>query len=129
MTSQDKLYFNVNDGPSKFDLMFSLFDGNKTPRRTVEFQLDGVKKSISVGITLVQQEDGSSESWNFHGWLASDNRSFRIKGYFSTKHRKGHLTFVVPLYSIDGFGGKEVQIIEPDGQFALEEYIDSLRKK
>jgi hypothetical protein len=125
MTSQNKLHFNVNGGPSKLDLMFSLFDSNSTLHRTVDFQLDGVKKPISVGITLVQQEDGSGESWNFRG----SHRHFDLSGYFSTKHRKGHLTFVVPLYNIVGFGGKEVQIIEPDGQFALEEYIDSLRKK
>jgi hypothetical protein len=98
MTSEDKqFFFNVVGGPNKFDLMLSLFDGNKRPRRTVGFQLEGVSRHIRIAITSVQQEDGSGESWNFGGHLWHDTeKHWHVEGYFGTKDRRGTMHFVTP---------------------------------
>ena len=98
MTSQDKARFSVVGGPSKFDLMLSLFDGNQTPRRTVDFQLEGKKYPISVAILGVQQEDGSGESWNIEGllWDKHHSEGYKVKGYYVTKGRAGSLVFEAP---------------------------------
>lgn len=98
MASQDKqFFFNIVGGPSKFDLMLSLFDGNKHPRRTVDFQLEGVNGHIRVAITSVEQEDGSGESWNFGGHLWHDTeKHWHVEGYFGTKGRRGTMRFVTP---------------------------------
>lgn len=93
----------VLNGPSKFDLMLSLFDGNQHPRRTVSFQIEGFKKEVTVAITSVQQEDGSGESWNWEGFLrfAPETKAIRTKGYFSTKHRTGYFKFEPRPDSLD----------------------------
>ena len=128
MTSNDKLSFNVTGGPSKFDLMLSLFDGNKDPRRTVEFQLEGAHVPITAGITMVQQEDGSGESWNFEGWLANYRRGFNIKGYYSSRSRTGYITFIVPFH-YEMRDGVRHKIETPENWRELEEYLDWLRGK
>lgn len=128
MTSQDKLSFDVVGGPSKFDLMLSLFDGNKDPRRAVEFQLEGARGPITAAITMVQQEDGSGESWNFRGWLANYRRNFGIQGYYSSKSRKGHLTFEVPFHYVMRGSGKD-KVVSSSDQIAVDEYIEYLRGK
>ena len=107
----DKLSFNAIGGPSKFDLMLSLFDGNKEPRRTVEFQ-----------------EDGSGESWNFEGGLTNYRRGFHLRGYYSSKSRTGHITFIFPFHYVMK-GDKRHKIVRPEDQRELEEYIDWLRGK
>lgn len=101
MTSQTQ----ISGGPSKFDLMVSLFEGNKTPRKTIRFKVDSGRRNpvgprnseesaiihsdMDVGITAVEQEDGSGESWMFQGYVVSTFRPGRIQGYYSTKTRTG----------------------------------------
>jgi len=94
--------FTIKSGSSKFDLMLSLFDGNKTPRRTVTFRLEGGAAalsqldpfSIEVAINSVSQEDGSGESWMFRGFAMTLPRRFAVNGYFRTSTREGWLKFV-----------------------------------
>lgn len=131
--TQDKLSFNVVGGPSKFDLMLSLFDGNKDPRRTVEFQLEGARRPITVGITMVQQEDGSGESWNFRGWVSGDDPTnsmfalnLHVDGYFSTRGRKGYITFEVPFH-YEMRADERHKVILPANQLATEQYVERLR--
>lgn len=124
----NKLSFDVISGPSKFDLMLSLFDGNKEPRRTVEFQLEGARGPITVAITMVQQEDGSGESWNVEGWITSYRRNFAIKAYYSSNSRKGYLTFVVPFH-YEWRGDNQVKIERPSDQLEMNDYLDWLRGK
>ena len=126
--TQDKLSFNTIGGPSKFDMMLSLFDGNKEPRRTVEFQLEGARAPITVYVTSVQQEDGSGESWNFEGGLTNYRRGFHLRGYYSSKSRTGHITFIFPFHYVMK-GDKRHKIVRPEDQRELEEYIDWLRGK
>jgi len=131
--TQDKLSFNVTGGPGKFDLMLSLFDGNKDPRRTVKFQLEGARGPVTVAITMVQQEDGSGESWNFQGWVSSDDPTdsmfafnLHVNGYFETRGRKGYLTFEVPFY-YDMRAGERHKVVLPADQLATEQYVERLR--
>ena len=81
--------FQIVDGPSKFDLMLGLFSGTcMNPRRVQFFVLDGSDRTmLSTLLSGVSREDGSGESWLFTGHT---NGKF-VKGYFSTKTRKGHL--------------------------------------
>lgn len=126
--TQDQLSFNVTGGPSKFDLMLSLFDGNKEPRRTVEFQLEGARAPIVVAVTMVQQEDGSGESWNFEGHMTNYRRSFRVGGYYSSNSRKGYITFVVPFH----YRSEDPSLIKVETltDFRdMEDYIEWLRGK
>jgi len=83
--------YSIQNGPSKFDLMLSLFDGTSTNPRLVEFH---VVREHSVSILVfsvllvgVQREDGSGESWLFTG----HHDGKRVKGYFSTKTRRGRV--------------------------------------
>lgn len=128
MTSNNMLSFNAIGGPSKFDLMLSLFDGNKNPRRTVEFKLEGAREPIVVAITMVQQEDGSGESWNFQGHLTNYRRGFDVHGYYSSNSRKGYITFVVPFH-YEWRQDTQVKIERPEDQRDLADYIEWLRDK
>lgn len=127
MTSQDKLFYNIVGGPSKFDLMLSLFDGNKSPRRTVEFKLQESQIPITVAITSVQQENGSGESWNILGEIVNSDRGFKIDGYFSTKARAGWLTISAPFHYVVKDGAMH-KVINPESLVALERYVDLLRR-
>ncbi len=82
----------IVNGPPKFDLMVSLFEGNPTPRKTVSFLTD--RGSINVAITAIAQEDGSGESWLFEGYSTTRSSHRRVKGWFSTKSRAGTMDFL-----------------------------------
>ena len=89
---------DITGGPSKFELMLSLFD-RKPNVRTIEFKL-GNNDLISAFVVIngVSLEDGSGESFCFEGYVQSmkpevprDTRSsFRkVKGWYTTASRKG----------------------------------------
>jgi hypothetical protein len=93
---------SITSGPSKFDLMVSLFDANYTNRRTVTFmvvtphgqsELLKTNQEIEVQIDGIEREDGSGENWNFHGYhltKADEKVTFnKVKGYFSTRTLTG----------------------------------------
>ena len=126
--TQDKLSFDAVGGPSKFDLMLSLFDGNKEPRRTVEFKLEGAREAIVVAITAVQQENGSGESWNFEGQLVNYRCGFNVRGYYSSNSRKGYITFVVPFH-YEWRGDTQVKIETQADQRDTADYVEWLRGK
>jgi len=68
MTMSDKpVGLKIVKGPGKFDLMFALFE-----RKEVVFKLESGSK-VKVLITSVQQEDGSSNSWNISGFIVGHN--------------------------------------------------------
>lgn len=130
MTSQNEnRAFRILNGPSKFDLMLSLFDGNKEPRRTVKFRLEGLKQEVEVAITSVQQEDGSGESWNWEGNLKlAKGRGYHVRGYFATKGRMGRFVVEVPYYkSWDQSKDAFEKIIDPNEERDLDLLIDSLK--
>ncbi len=92
--------FEITNGPSKWDLMLSLLDGDSKNRREVVFVVHegiGHTEGMHVRIDTLEREDGSGESWNFKGRIPYILRDFiastekKIEGHFSTRTRKGHL--------------------------------------
>lgn len=85
---------HISNGPGKWDLMVSLFEGNPTHRRKVRFEIPNGHRGneshteLDVAITLVAQEDGSGESWLFEGYRNGSVRGM-IHGYYSTRTRTG----------------------------------------
>lgn len=86
MTNKSKKIVN---GPSKFDLMISLFSGSNasTTRRTVTFVLEasGDESSVTALIESVEREDGSGESWNFEG----SQLGHWVRGYYNSRSQTG----------------------------------------
>lgn len=86
--------FQITDGPSKSDLMFSVFDG-KVVKITCDIfpSLNGSLKicpKLDVIFSMIGAEDGSHESWIgsvlfCDGEYTHEHRSF----YYSSKKRTG----------------------------------------
>jgi hypothetical protein len=82
--------YNIVNGPSKFDLMVSLFVGSSPDRQEVYFSLPDNLKA-KVVIDGVERESGNGECWNLWGWwIVFDARKI-VKIYYSTKNRSGCL--------------------------------------
>ena len=90
--------FAVKDGPSKFDLMTSLFAGRDLSDRLVTFDVEGLGK-VQAMISSVMREDNSGESWNITAYLEDglDSGARIAQGYFSTKSRRGTIRFATRL--------------------------------
>lgn len=98
-TVQEPVY-QITAGPSKFDLMMAIF--GKQGDHVLEFTFDCptqttdphhsaiCSQTAMINILSVSREDGSGESWNFRG----NAPTMRVKGYFNTRTRRGHLIFV-----------------------------------
>lgn len=127
MASQntDKYEFHITGGPNKFDIMVSLFEGNPQHRRTVEFELAGLRKNVKVAITGVQQESGSGESWNIEGWVM-DGPSAHVECYYNSYGRSGHFKFVVPT-RVSLEGGRWIETINAEGEQKLATALNRLR--
>ena len=92
--------FEVMSGPSKFDLMVSLFDGNSRTQKWADFQVkienSETKFPILVHLRMigVTREDGSGESWNI-SFFFKGTHDARAEhgghGHYSTRTRKGFL--------------------------------------
>lgn len=88
---------NIVDGPSKFDLMLALFDGDSSHRRTVAFLLENPEAkqenlqcaSLNFVINEVGRGDGSDENWLFVATYPANVDKGRVRGFFSTRTRKG----------------------------------------
>lgn len=74
-------------GPGKFDLMLALFAGKE-----VVFTMENGQK-LTVRISSVQREDGSSESWNLEGEVMNCLTDRKFVGYYSTRRNKGVRSF------------------------------------
>ncbi len=85
---------HISDGPGKFELLVSLFEGNKVPRTKVRFKIsngrisDRDTENLDVAITMVAQEDGSGDSWLFEGYTRDSPRG-KVHGLYSTRSRSG----------------------------------------
>ena len=86
----------IVNGPSKWDLMLGLFDGNSSSRRSVVFSAVNLFNNIeevAVFVNFLAREDGSGEKWNFAGFMIDAAwKAVAVKGYFSTQHRRGTMT-------------------------------------
>ncbi|MBX4210592.1 hypothetical protein KW783_01320 [Candidatus Parcubacteria bacterium] len=112
--------FTITNGPSKWDLMLSLFDGSSDHRRQVSFTvlpdddptgakiiIDQIAKErgreptqgyspeqVAMVMNRLEREDGSGDCWNFVGNSSEDGRYGRyrtVRGFYSTATRKGFL--------------------------------------
>ena len=89
-------HFNIVGGPSRWDLMLAIFDGDFHHRRIVTFSLDPQEnlpiRSLICTINEVGREDGSGENWLFEGetyYPAEIVSNYHIHGFFSTRTRTG----------------------------------------
>ncbi len=88
---------DILDGPSKFDLMLALFDGDAHHRRRVAFvfsndKLDWLKqwfRELEVVISEIARKDDSDELWLFKGYVPWSPEPLTVEGFFSTQTRKG----------------------------------------
>lgn len=121
----DKYKFQVENGPGKFDLQNSLFNGQSADQRDrVDFHLKGCSPSIPVVIDLLQRKGETGSVWYFEGrCMPGANYEFKVSGTYSTQHREGELMFSPPLL-VTACGPKVVSL---SGQDLLHEYLDSLR--
>jgi|SRR3989344_2267763 len=85
--------FQITDGPSKFDLMSSLFDGKKVKITCrVKEQTGPIKidPKITVVFCSIGAEDGSHDSWVGSILFWDENyEQERRKFYYSSKKRSG----------------------------------------
>jgi len=89
----------IVDGPSRWDLMLSLLDGDYLHRREVYFRLgkegSALKLRLAVVINLLEREDGTGEKWLFQGNISGMNPfsrdERRVKGYIDLTTRSGWL--------------------------------------
>lgn len=97
------LEFTITAGPSKFDLMTSLFISTAETPHYVMFTLrlglvHGGVQQTQVCINSVEREDGGDERWRIKGWVVHSNDKFngsKIEGTYDTKERQGRLTYTL----------------------------------
>ncbi len=82
----------ILNGPSKWDLMLSLFDSREVNLRVVSFTVESGDKKFQLDVTVseVVREDGSGESWLLQGYTvptAGFRREF--KAWYRTDRRVG----------------------------------------
>jgi hypothetical protein len=94
--------FQITNGPSKFDLMASLFDG-KVVEITCEFTAKTstnlhvaasfkILPKFNVIFQAVGIEDGSHDSWIGDVYFTTSNyENVRRKFYYDTRRRTGHI--------------------------------------
>ncbi len=97
--------FQITEGPSKFDLMCSLFDG-KVVKITCEFtgrtstNVAAAKfricPKLEVIFIKVGIEDGSHDSWLGEvDFRATNYENERRQFYYDTRRRTGHIREVI----------------------------------
>lgn len=73
----------VTDGPGKFDLMLSLFEG-----KTVEFRdSGGVRMTVKVNGLAI--EEGSRNDWLIDGYF--EGTLIRLHAFYDLRTRRGHI--------------------------------------
>ena len=107
-TNKKEVYYDIVNGPNK-DV---LFDACKYA--CVKNTFIPVSFDVALGYTMpksdpgctyikmdltqfkimgIENEDGSGESFNLHGYVRSNGAQLRFKAYYNTKRRKGKIRF------------------------------------
>lgn len=102
-----KVRFDILKGPSKFDLMVSLFSGTFNIPHPISFSIKGVIPVAKVQITGVLWESGGGDQWVLYGYQIVGSRDIsifghlfnpesgrlgnQIKAYYSTETRRGFI--------------------------------------
>jgi hypothetical protein len=120
MASQNNQSFEIFDGPSKFALMLSLFEG-KNFTNSVTFLVKGAhsKHAALVAIVEITKEQGGDlghlcDSWRFMGYFCDSEaeRQYSVRGRYSTQTRKG---FIQTIEEVPGAN----ENMEPGDYFRL----------
>ena len=94
--------FPITDGPSKYDLQASLFDG-KVVKITCEFNASTSSNTVvaakfkflpvlEVIFMEIGVEDGSHDSWIGEVYFVSPNyENIRRRFYYNSRKRTGHI--------------------------------------
>lgn len=107
---QENKTYKLVAGPSKWDLMIALFQGNTDTQERVEFTVDGthegddIRGKLYLRINVLGREDGSGDCWLFEGFAAftpDGNRvkildNFKVHGYFGLRSRQGWIQLGKP---------------------------------
>lgn len=82
---------DINQGPSKFELMLALFDRTVVGTRHVEFNISNGTRSTIAGVVItgVEIDDGSGESWIFKGYTKNPGKIRNCLGWYRTDTRRG----------------------------------------
>jgi hypothetical protein len=95
MSATKSKQFSITSGPSKFDLMLSLFHRKVDSQVVVEFSLEAQSYPAGVVINSLELEDGSGECWIFKGYVRYSSTSSRnVKGFYRTNARTGWMKFL-----------------------------------
>ncbi|MCX6720423.1 MAG: hypothetical protein NTW11_01305 [Candidatus Staskawiczbacteria bacterium] len=98
--------FTITNGPSKWEFILAIFDGDSRARRAVTFVLNDPRRELSEDygevvlddanppyLTFVingaERVDGSDDNWHFKGFYPHATGHIFARGTFSTKDRKG----------------------------------------
>lgn len=93
----------ISDGPSKFDLMSSLFASDEASTRWVHLELEGygrIQARFESLHRIADAETSGGDTWSFFAILQEDRYQrgslphTGINGVFSTRTRKGGYEFV-----------------------------------
>jgi len=95
-----KKLFQILNGPSLMDLTLSLVLFPE--QRAVVFKTNGnmvvdIDSDVCVRLSSLGVEDGSGNNWLIEGYAKPYcdekpfGKEFRVKGYYNTKRREGHL--------------------------------------
>lgn len=79
---------SITNGPSKFDLMQSLFV-RKPTRPYITFVLEDNRTTMHCFVNSVESEDNSGSSWNIAGFFRNNEK---FKAYYRTDKRTGTYT-------------------------------------
>ena len=91
--------FNIADGPSKFELMVSLFDGKLVKFTQSRGSSETTKNVIEAVLQSVEKEDGSLDSWNIRILIIKDeSQILRISkiypAYYCSRTRRGVINVI-----------------------------------
>lgn len=75
----------IQNGPCKFDLMVSLFEGKQ-----VTLRAGG--QDYQVVFTKLMLEDGSRMRWIFSAYIVTEDPWKNITGYYDVKGRRGYIS-------------------------------------
>lgn len=101
--------WEIQNGPSKLDLMLSLFDGSNAQRtrRSVQFTTVYIAAGVwyvEAVVDLVSREDGSGESWILDGYITRIGcpdfqpvSHVPFHAYYRTDRRHGNIEFTVEI--------------------------------
>lgn len=88
--------FSMTNGPTKFDLMMSLFGTGMAERIEVQCTLIGLLERIDdwrFVIESVRRMEGASEIWDIEGWtfgfLDGQDGKLSVKARYDTGTRQG----------------------------------------